>query len=688
MKKAVRIVVLILADAVVFNLSYLLSFMLRFEFDWQDPVFQTFFPAYAHNFIFLTIIKLAIFFAIGMYRSLWDYAGPDELMKIVLASFLSALAALAFLLMIQQTPPMPRSIYVLSFIFDTVLAGSLRFGYRYARAIKNKQGFRSFLGQFRGGSEKGMSHYMSRVMLVGAGEAGSTIIREIKANPRQNTKVVVAVDDNPAKKGQMLNGVKIAGSKSDIQRLVKEYRIDKIIVAIPSASRRMIKEIMDEAGKTGAKVQILPAMIDLIGGTVSVSALRDVNIEDLLGREPVELDTGSISNYLEGRVVMVTGGGGSIGAELCRQISRHKPKRLIALDNYENAVFELDNELKATTPDLSMDVVIASVRDKTRLQNIFEIYKPQVIFHAAAHKHVPLMESNPGEAIVNNILGTKNVVDLADKYGVEKFVMISTDKAVNPSNVMGASKRLAEMVVQEKSKDSGTAFAVVRFGNVLGSNGSVIPVFRKQIEAGGPITVTHPDITRYFMTIPEAVQLVMQAGAMTKGGEIFILDMGEPVKILDLAENMIRLSGLEPYEDIEIKITSLRPGEKLHEELSYESEDLDKTEHDKIYLGKAQDASPKLSEILSGNKNESNNVDSGNIEYDETIESDINKSNIKNKSDKDKDGKNKDEFETIIKAVAAETDDSEVRKWLHEFLPTYKRIDGPQGLKGIRNIDD
>ncbi|MDR2486532.1 MAG: polysaccharide biosynthesis protein, partial [Clostridiales Family XIII bacterium] len=567
-----------------------------------------------------------------MYRSLWDFAGPDELMKIVGASLLSALAAIAFLILIQQQPAMPRSIYVFTFLFDTAIAGGLRFGYRYARSLRQKQGFKAFLAQFRTGKGAGLPQ-KRRVMLVGAGEAGSAIIREIRANPQQNMKVVVAVDDSPAKRGQTIMGVKIAGSTEDIKTLAATNDIDEIIVAIPSATRAQIKQIVGETGKTRARTQILPSMMDLIGGAVSVSALRNVDIEDLLGREPVQLDLAGISGYIEGRVILVTGGGGSIGSELCRQIAKFGPSRLIALDNYENNVFELENELRITRPDVAFEPVIASVRDAARLRQVFARLRPQVVFHAAAHKHVPLMEFNPGEAVANNVLGTKNVSDLAHEFGAQKFVMISTDKAVNPSNIMGATKRIAEMVVQARSRDSATAFAVVRFGNVLGSNGSVIPIFRKQIEKGGPVTVTDPEITRYFMTIPEAVQLVVQAGAMTAGGEIFILDMGEPVRILDLAENLIRLSGYEPYEDIEILIAGLRPGEKMHEELSYEGENLNKTAHEKIYLGTA----------------------GGTAAHGTGEPTDI---------------------EAILREDFSSMPDEAIRAWLHSFLPTFQEQGG------------
>ncbi|MDR1953006.1 MAG: polysaccharide biosynthesis protein [Clostridiales Family XIII bacterium] len=645
--KFVRIAALIVADMVVFNLSYFLAYMVRFEFSMRSGEFGEFFSAYADNFVFLTLLKVFVFFVLGMYHSLWDYAGSEELMKIVGTSFVASLSAVACLMLMQQHPAMPRSIYILSFIFDTALAGSVRFSYRYLRSARNRTGFSDFLSQFS--RTPAVKQKITRVMLVGAGNAGASIIKEIKANPVMNMHVEVAIDDDPAKTGQTILGVKIAGNHSEIRLLARRHDIDEIIVAMPSAGRRQIQTIVNECNKTKCKVQILPSLRDLIDEKVSVSALRDVNIEDLLGRDPVKLDIKGISGYIEGRIIMVTGGGGSIGSELCRQIAKYKPRRLIALDNYENGVFELGDEMKIAYPELEFEAAIGSVRDHTRMKRLFEKYRPHVVFHAAAHKHVPLMEFNPSEAVMNNVLGTKNLVNLVDEYAVERFVMISTDKAVNPSNVMGATKRLAEMVVQEKSKHSHTAFAVVRFGNVLGSNGSVIPIFRKQIERGGPVTVTDKDITRYFMTIPEAVQLVMQAGAMTEGGEIFILDMGEPVRILDLAENIIKLSGYVPYEDIDIVITELRPGEKIYEELSYDNERLRKTAHDKIFLGTASEPSAELSAALQ-RKGES--------------------------------------LEKIIAGHLALMTEDEVKAWLHSVLPEYKETEKRSVIRGVKIEDE
>jgi FlaA1/EpsC-like NDP-sugar epimerase len=641
--KVMRIAALIVADAAVFNLSYFLSYLIRFEFSVGSDGFAEFFQAYTDNFIFLTVIKVAVFFVMGMYHSLWDYAGPEELLKVVFTSAVSSLAAAAFLMLIQQHPIMPRSIYILSFIFDTALTGGVRFTYRYLRSTKNRNGLSNFLSQFS--QKPSVKQEPVRVMLVGAGDAGAAIIKEIRANPSLNMRVEAAIDDDPAKRGRTILSVKIMGNQGEIRLIARRYAIDEIIVAIPSAGRKQIQTIVNECNKTKCKVRILPSLGDLIDEKVSVSALRDVDIEDLLGRDPVKSDIKGISGYLEGRIIMVTGGGGSIGSELCRQIAKYNPRRLIALDNYENGVFELSDELRLTHPNVEFEEVIGSVRDPARMRRVFEQYRPHVVFHAAAHKHVPLMESNPGEAVVNNVLGTKIVADLADAYAAERFVMISTDKAVHPGNVMGATKRLAEMIVREKSKHSGTAFAAVRFGNVLASNGSVIPIFRKQIERGGPVTVTDKDITRYFMTIPEAVQLVIQAGAMTEGGEIFILDMGEPIRILDLAENIVKLSGYAPYEDIDIVITELRPGEKIHEELSYDNEYLRRTAHDKIFLGTATEPPEELADALRG-KGEA--------------------------------------LERMIEGRVAAMDSDEVKAWLRKMLPDYRETERHSVIRGVK----
>lgn len=426
----------------------------------------------------------------------------------------------------------------------------------------------------------------TRVLIVGAGDAGITILRELQTSDKMKLVPIGFVDDDLKKIGNYINGVKVFGTTEDIERVVDVKKVEHIIIAMPSVDQRRIKAITERCVSTKKKVQILPGMYQLINGQVLASKLKDVDVHDLLGREPVKVNLDEVMGYIENQVVLVTGGGGSIGSELCRQIAMHNPKQLIILDIYENNAYEIEQELKRKVPELNLLTLIASIRDSIKMDNVFATYKPDIVFHAAAHKHVPLMETSPNEAVKNNILGTYKVVKCADKYNVKRFVQISTDKAVNPTNIMGATKRVCEMIIQAYAKKSQTRFVAVRFGNVLGSNGSVIPLFKKQIADGGPVTVTHKDIIRYFMTIPEAVSLVLQAGAYAKGGEIFVLDMGEQVKIYDLAEKLIRLSGYEPNKDIDIVCTGLRPGEKLFEERLMAEEGLQKTANEKISIGK------------------------------------------------------------------------------------------------------
>ena len=428
-----------------------------------------------------------------------------------------------------------------------------------------------------------------RVMIIGAGKAGTLILKEMKASEKVHGYPVCMIDDDKDKQGRVIDGVSIVGSRKDIARLVREKGIDDIYVAIPTAPPEDIRDILKICQGTGCQVKILPGVYQLMNGEVTISRLRKVEIEDLLGREPVNVNLDEIMGYVKGKVVLVTGGGGSIGSELCRQLAGHKVKQLIIFDIYENNAYEIQQELKRKYPHLDMVVLIGSVRNTNRLDYLFRTYRPDIVYHAAAHKHVPLMEDSPNEAIKNNVLGTYKAARAAIKYKAQRFILISTDKAVNPTNIMGASKRLCEMVVQMSNQKSSTEFVAVRFGNVLGSNGSVIPLFKQQIESGGPVTVTHKDIIRYFMTIPEAVSLVIQAGAYAKGGEIFVLNMGNPVRILDMAENLIRLSGYEPYKDIDICFTGLRPGEKLYEELLMDEEGLQKTVNDRIFIGKPID---------------------------------------------------------------------------------------------------
>ncbi len=430
-----------------------------------------------------------------------------------------------------------------------------------------------------------------RTLIIGAGEGGNLVIKDVAFKPDSSFAVIGLIDDNPAKLGCSISGIRVLGMRQDIAKVCKDNRVEMIILAIPSLGGKDKKEILDLCRETGCRIKVLPSMNDLILTKPLSQNLREVEIEDLLSRDPVKLDNTLIAGMLRGKTVMVTGGGGSIGSELCRQIARFDPKLLVVLDIYENNAYELENELHFNYPSLAVKTVIASVRDRARLEQVFKRFRPDAVFHAAAHKHVPLMEDNPAEAIKNNVFGTLNAAECAEKYGVKKFILISTDKAVNPTNVMGASKRICEMIVQAISRESKTEFALVRFGNVLGSNGSVIPLFKSQIAKGGPITVTHKEITRYFMTIPEAAQLVLQAAGSANGGEIFVLDMGKAVKIYELAENLIRLSGLTPGEDIEIRVTGLRPGEKLYEELLMAEEGLKSTKDEKIYIARPVDIS-------------------------------------------------------------------------------------------------
>ncbi len=592
-----KIILLLILDSLCVSIAYILALLMRFEFDAENLQFEGFFAIYLENWFWLTLIKLVVFWVMGLYRSLWRYASTEELVKIFVSCIIANTMAVTFIEFTQQM--LPRSVYGMAGMFDVLLIGGIRFGYRWLRNIKSPGKFNLYGGKkLKEAILSEEAKNEKRIMLVGAGDAGAAMIKEVRMHRDQRQRVVIAVDDNRQKYNQRIAGVKIAGDRNDISSLCKRYNIDEIIIAIPTASKREMKAILEECHKTKCKVKIVPSLIDLINEKVSINALRDVDIDDLLGREAVQVNLKEISSYLEDKIILVTGGGGSIGSELCRQIARFKPRRMVALDIYENSVFDLADEMKDKFPNLEFDVVIGSVRDAIRMDEIFNRYKPHVVFHAAAHKHVPLMEDNPKEAIVNNVLGTKNVMHMAEKYVADKFVLISTDKAVNPTNVMGATKRICEMLLQDKSAESKTNFSAVRFGNVLGSNGSVIPTFRRQIAKGGPVTVTHPDICRYFMTIPEAVQLVIQAGAMAMGGEIFILDMGEPVKIMSLAENVIRLSGFEPYDDIDIQITGLRPGEKLYEELLMDEEGIKETTHEKIYVGHPVPLTSGLSELL------------------------------------------------------------------------------------------
>lgn len=519
------------------------------------------------------LVVLVVYWIFKLYKSVWKYASIYELQNIVAAGIIVTLLQLVEMTIISNLY-MPRSYWFLFAGF--LIAGTTltRFSYRFIRHIRNAN------------RDKKRGVKRSRVMIIGAGAAGEMLIREIMTSQYLHKEIGCVIDDDPELKGKNIRGHRIVGGRECIVEAARQYQIDEIMIAMPSVSKKQTAEVASLCNQTGCEVKMVPGMYQFVNNELSVSKLRHVEIEDLLGREPIKVDLKKVTAFLKDQTVLVTGGGGSIGSELCRQIAAAKPKRLVIVDIYENNAYEIQQELKRKYPKLDLVVLIASVRNTNRMNKIFETYLPNIVFHAAAHKHVPLMEDSPNEAIKNNVFGTLKTVQAADRYGVERFVLISTDKAVNPTNIMGASKRICEMIVQAYSRRSQTQFVAVRFGNVLGSNGSVIPLFKKQIKEGGPVTVTHPDIIRYFMTIPEAVSLVLEAGAFAEGGEIFVLDMGEPVKIVDLARNLIRLSGYVPNEDIMIEYTGLRPGEKLYEERLMEEEGLKTTENNRISVAK------------------------------------------------------------------------------------------------------
>ena len=571
-----RMILLIALDILVCNAAAFLALFIRYEFSFADCVASGFLDSYARWAIPNTLALLAVFAAFKLYMTLWSFAGADELARIFVSSM--TLGIVQMMLILLKLAEMPRSFPVLFamllFVFTTVV----RFFYRFIRRVRIR---------FSGNPQQ-------RTMVIGAGEAGALVLREFKGSRFSKNKVVCVVDDDPAKKGRQLMGAPIIGGRDAIEAAVDKYNVTEIVLAIPTLSPKVKKEIWDICSRTGCKFKQMPGIYQLANGDVSIQAIRDIDIEDLLERDVVKVDMGGLSDLIRGRTVMVTGGGGSIGSELCRQVAGYQPKELVIFDIYENNAYAIEQELRTNYPELKLHVLIGSVRDEARVNRVMEEYRPAMVFHAAAHKHVPLMETSPLEAVKNNVFGTLNTARAAAKYDVEHFVLISTDKAVNPTNVMGASKRICEMIVQSMDGVGNTCFAAVRFGNVLGSNGSVIPLFREQIKKGGPVTVTHPDITRFFMTIPEAVSLVLQAGAFAKGGEIFVLDMGSPVKIDDLARNMIRLSGFEPDVDINVVYSGLRPGEKLYEELLMGEEGLARTSNDLIYIGHKIDFDTQL----------------------------------------------------------------------------------------------
>ena len=573
----------VIIDAVCVFFSYLLAFVFRFLPENRIPFFYI--DSFQAAIPWMTLVCLAIFALFRFYSTMWQFASLDELLQIFFGTTTACLLVtiMGYMVFPQilkdsygfPVQRFPITVYAMGWLLTLFFVGSSRFSFRLVRRVRHRRSIA------RNGSDG-----FSRVMVIGAGEMGSMIIKDLKSSPRSEGTPVVAIDDDRKKRGTRIHGVKVAGGRESIPKMAARYRVDLIILAIATAKRRDKQEILRICAGTGCKLKTIPALYEILEGSADPLKVRDVNIVDLLGRDEIQLDVEAISGYLKNRTILVTGGGGSIGSELCRQIALFHPQRLIVFDIYENNAYDLQNELRRRFPQLDMEVVIGSVRDVTRVRGVFAAFRPDVVFHAAAHKHVPLMELSPGEAVKNNVFGTLNVAQACDEFGVKRMVLISTDKAVNPTNIMGATKRICELIVQYYSRHSRTGFVAVRFGNVLGSSGSVIPLFMKQIAEGGPVTVTDPEIMRFFMTIPEAARLVIQAGGMAKGGEIFVLDMGEPVKIVDLARNLIRLSGFRPDEDIKIQYTGLRPGEKLYEELLLDSEGgCQKTSHELIYIG-------------------------------------------------------------------------------------------------------
>lgn len=571
LSSASKVVLIVLLDVVATAGSFFFGLWFRSDF-----IFSNISAAHLQGYLTAVVpwcaITVAVFFLFRLYSSIWVFVSTSEVFRIVGAYLVLGIIGVAVFHF--DGVIIPRSSMVVGFLFSFVCTVFIRFSYRLTRMALQKI---NHLAHMSG---------IQRVMIIGAGDAGRTLINEYLNSDFIQDEVVCVIDDNVSKRNRRICGIPIVGGRDDIPAAAKKYRIDKIVFAIPSCSAASRKAILDTCTTTGCEVHLLPGIYQMLNGEVSVSKLRKVDPQDLLGREPVRVNLEELSGYISGKVVLITGGGGSIGSELCRQIARLKPEQLIIFDIYENNAYEIQMELRRSHPELNLQVLIGSVRNMARLESLMRTYHPDLVFHAAAHKHVPLMEDSPNEAIKNNVFGTYNTARAAAKFGVKRFVLISTDKAVNPTNIMGASKRLCEMVIQMMNRESDTEFVAVRFGNVLGSNGSVVPLFKRQIEAGGPVTVTHPDVIRYFMTIPEAVSLVLQAGVYAKGGEIFVLDMGEPVKIDTMARNLIRLSGYEPDVDIKIEYTGLRPGEKLYEELLMKEEGLQETANKMIHIGR------------------------------------------------------------------------------------------------------
>ena len=562
---------IMIADVLSVIIAYGLALLLRFDMRYSK-IPEQYLVGYGYYIVLAAIVTVAAYIVAKLYRSVWTYAGISEVLRTCVASVIAAVVTdVVFSISIIT---MPFSFYFVGWGLTFGATAAIRMTYRLMRRWNIHSETAEGAGEPK------------NIMIIGAGAAGQVLLREYRSSYYLTDKVCVLIDDNKSKWGKYLDGVNIAGGRDKIMENVEKFKINKIVLAMPSADRKDIKAILEICKETDCQIQTVPGVYQLLNGEVNVSKLRNVEIEDLLGRDPIKVNLDEILGYIKGKTVLVTGGGGSIGSEICNQLAGHQVGHLVIFDIYENNAYEIQQKLKWEHPELKLTVLIGSVRNQHRINSVMKKYRPDVVFHAAAHKHVPLMEDSPNEAIKNNVFGTYKTASAAGRYHVKKFVLISTDKAVNPTNIMGASKRMCEMIVQTLNHFYATDFVAVRFGNVLGSNGSVIPLFKKQIAAGGPVTVTHPDIIRYFMTIPEAVSLVLQAGAYAKGGEIFVLDMGEPVKIADLAKKLIRLSGYKLGEDIEIKYTGLRPGEKLYEELLIDEEGLQDTENKLIHIGK------------------------------------------------------------------------------------------------------
>lgn len=629
---------LIIYDLLMINLSYFTALWLRFDCIYSS-IPEVYITAYMRFAPIYSLFCLVVFWRLRLYKSIWRFASFSELERVTAASVISfafhIIGSSAMVLCMKdiEIGRMPVSYYIFGAFLQYILVLAIRFSYRFItmqRNIRDKQ--KNF-------------ERANRVMLIGAGAAGQMILRELTSAKEAKDRICCIIDDNPNKWGRYVEGIPVVGGRDKIIESVNTYRIDKIYLAIPSASAKEKSSILEICKETGCELKNMPGLYQLVNGELSISAMKEVTVEDLLGRDPIALDLEKIKDYLSGRTILVTGGGGSIGSELCRQVAKYAPKQLIIFDMYENNAYDVEQELRRKYPELNLVVLIGSVRDSSRVNCVFETYKPEIVFHAAAHKHVPLMEESPQEAIKNNVFGTYKTAYAALANGCRKFVLISTDKAVNPTNVMGASKRICEMIIQSFDRlvkenrahklpflhahagdiaedmqyiqkpqgDFQTEFVAVRFGNVLGSNGSVIPLFQKQIAEGGPVTVTHPDIIRYFMTIPEAVSLVLQASTLARGGEIFVLDMGEPVKIDTLARNLIKLSGFKPDVDIKIKYTGLRPGEKLYEEKLMAEEGIKMTSNKLIYIGHpipfdTDQFLAQLSELMKASYEENNNL--------------------------------------------------------------------------------